>query len=109
MPILARRIIGRGPNEPLFVLRGRRLSQSSLRKRFVAASEKAGVKIHAIGNFRAEAATAAINALDQIQSVVEQLGHKSEATTRRFYKRAKKAAAIKASQTNAVELEKVIN
>lgn len=117
---------GRKADAPLFHIEGRRLGPSSLRKRFLRASERATkeraaafeaqrpdsghssgatVSITSIGQFRHEGSTIAHDELASIAPISEQLGHTTEATFQRHYKlrQRKKAMAQSRAVTEAVE------
>jgi integrase len=97
LEIVTRRVRDRSQHSPLFTLNGRRLTYSSLRKRFLAASKRATVArrkedpyapeicITAIGQFRHEAATEVLARLGDVRVVQGQLGHTSQLTTERRY------------------------
>jgi hypothetical protein len=93
-PLLA----ARPPDAPLFTLGGRRLTYTSLRKRFLRASERAtatlrktdpaaaAISITAVGSFRREAGSAVMEELQSTYPVTEHFGHRTEQTTRKHYK-----------------------
>jgi hypothetical protein len=107
---LLRPLVRRKATAPLFHIEGRRLTPASLRKRFIRASERAtakrrkadpeanAVEITSIGQFRHEAATIAIDALESTHAVSEHLDHKDERTTRTHYKLRKRAQSIEQSK-----------
>lgn len=107
---ILRPLTGRKPSAPLFHLNGRRLDESSLRKRFLRASERAtaarrkidadapAVEIMSIGQFRHEAATIAMDELDSTKAVSDHLDHKDERTTRRHYRIRKDKAVLEQSK-----------
>lgn len=69
-------------SEWVFTIQGRKLQYSSLRKRFIAASENAGISppIESIGAFRHAAVTIATNTMG-IEQVSRAIGHRSVRTT----------------------------
>lgn len=100
----------RKADAPLFHLEGRRLGPWSLRKRFIAAGKKAtearikidpkakAIDITAIGQFRHEAATIAMDALDSTKAVSDHLDHKDEKTTRGKYRLRKRDEVLRQSK-----------
>jgi hypothetical protein len=99
LEVVARRVAGRMKNQPLFELDGRRLTYTSLRKRFLRASTVAtaeirktkkkapAINITAVGSFRSKAITEAVDALQNVHSITAHLHHQTESTTRKNYYR----------------------
>jgi integrase len=90
---MLRKLAGKRPSSaPLFSLDGiRPLGAWTLRKRFHAASKAAGVvpPIESAGQLRAEVATAAIEALANLDDVARAMGWRSSETPRKHYWRVK--------------------
>jgi hypothetical protein len=95
---IASLVTGRLPDAPLFTVGGRRLTYTTLRKRFLRASERAtetlrkthpaaeAISITAVGSFRREAGSAVMEELQSTYPVTEHFGHRTEQTTRKHYK-----------------------
>lgn len=110
LEIVARRVGRRSKHAPLFELDGRRLTYTTLRKRFEAASKRASaawreedphapaIAITAVGQLRHEAATEVLERLDDVRVVQQQYGHRTQKTTETHYilpSRKQKIAASK--------------
>lgn len=106
LEIARRRCAGRPRKAPLFELQGRRLAQSSLRKRFIAASARATkarrkenpdaqeIRITAVGKLRELGSTTAQDKLGGAHQVAGHLKHRSESTTRKHYYRPRHSQVI---------------
>jgi integrase len=101
--MLAARVAELKPSDYVFTLKGRKLRESSLRKRFLRASERAEIHppITSMGQLRHLAITAGVNAVGTRQTQVA-VGHRTVTTTERYVKPSPEDEAIRREVWNAI-------